>query len=1822
MGKPIYNSVTGNFDQQMDEWWNDYSPSEAFNQDQNYGSFGGYGELDPGEFKSLFGADVEDASNLLGAFTPHIEQVKQRLGEEQSGLTQVGHSLYRSIVGEMLGGTIENTGYLLDMVGLTDLMKNDMDEFGNSLSQFGASLREHAEEATPIYGNAEDMGSAAWWATNAPSVASTFSLLIPSGMAMKGLSSIGKALNVMQKTGKIGKAVRTGVGQAVISRHMENMMEARGTWESTLQTLEFEKRNLDIKGVENLSPEERRRYEKLSNEEERNLIAGEAARNNYVKGYAMLIQDIPQYVLLARGMKASNPVKDAKVAAAAGMSTAKANAELVKAGGWQMLSEGGEEAFQYALSENSRWRALEKAGIVEEKDRLGSYFNKQMATSAIFGALGAGFMQTAGKPVMDKIHGSASSKEAAERRVSDINSMVDKSTLAGSELLSAIKSGNKAGIKSAENALKFDIAYRNALGGNLNLGKETIDSLIENVSEEEAGSLEFQEDYKQRLESVKEDMDIVGKLFEKNSRKYDGEILHAVTKFEYDATKAQEKLDNANSKLQSELSSMPRVNELTPEGREEFDTKLDLKGLEGTKSEMEALIAAEKTKPETAEAAQRYLDTQIIPAIDGLKKQLKDFDAARAQVIADGSKGSIPFNKKRAAEKDASILKSVNTSLGESAVTAHIQKNIAEHELDRITTQLEEFTSDENIKALQDKQEADRLKAEKEAQALEQTQSELNTTDGIEGADNSVEGSRTELNGAEGGVGNVADAPGYEEKLEALRQKKAQEQGKPVEKKVVPGPKGTGTEDDAQELDSETSKSTVSDFSIDDYSDMDLMQQLGWSKEQVDAARKQRANEKNKKVVGASDAKARTVFGGNVPTALDEKNVNEDPTGTEESNSAMAETGHALAWHSYTGLPVEEIYSTDYANAIALANFLEDPSINMLDYTVELAVDLKALQQQEEYAAIASKVLNKEPLTNEEIASLPVIGIFRDGKGNPAFYKNDAGSNTYIKTTLHLPTFFDKKDRNGNYKLTEDKRTKAKDETLLLKTSVYDSYKKGNIISTPIVEQRKGSLNKSPNTQDGKFAKNTVSSAIGMPIEQVEFVFGNASKKYSTQIDGEVATDPDLFALFSASPGAIYAKILAANGETFPLRMMVENISDEEAELIHAIYSAQFGDPNLFTAPLADSTEGQEILRMIDDSKDYRIKGIAEVLDLSTVQFKDLLNFLVYEGSATESLNMPTLKMEQTKKGEVTVRMGDERMTQSQFKGELKPYFTEFLKKYRKRQVVASMLGNPAYKKYLEGAGIISTNATKLKDDITGETLFSGPTTIIGEPSEIPSKRSYSTNQSIAANPANKVGNEITTKSSNITRTPDQKNYVYTDPSTGETTILDRMSNWVGNQIELTAENHEILKTSSIIGQVADAIVRDYFTGELKNREHYAVDDVAVEDVMNGPFDAQFIYGETVSTTPVMNPVFNEKAFQELIDGLNKLTSPGGFLHNKTVYADKVMVADLDLGVAGELDLLVEDNETGDLYIIDTKTMTQRKMDQDGNIIEDQFYKQYTNKKTGKLEKSTGQSYSDQQNGYRVVIKRGFGKEIKGIFAMPVMINYHKRTAESSRASVGNLFEFQQHDINNSDVKLVPLKPADTTAKPKSTSKPATKSKIKNTGKTTTISPSTADAVPNKEWTMFTDKTEIEVDSKGKKSRKGKVYKKRLKAIADKVATGQPLSIRELSIYQDRAASIEKILQNKRKGNQTIQDLIDIEELQETNQLIYTEEDGTICAQVGGRTTNITPGSKWTIQKDLAGMPTHAKGGVDLSIGKGGVKLTGKDGIIKAKHGLVIPKQG
>ena len=158
MAKPIYNTVTGEYES---PGTGNLSLAERIELGQKYGNFGRPSEMHMGKFEDLFGADVEEIQDMFqDGFTPHVERVKERLGEEQSGLSLAAAATYRSIVGELLGGTIENTGYLLDMLTLHDVMANETEgDFGNFLTHIGAGLREHAEDVAPIYGDVNNLRS-------------------------------------------------------------------------------------------------------------------------------------------------------------------------------------------------------------------------------------------------------------------------------------------------------------------------------------------------------------------------------------------------------------------------------------------------------------------------------------------------------------------------------------------------------------------------------------------------------------------------------------------------------------------------------------------------------------------------------------------------------------------------------------------------------------------------------------------------------------------------------------------------------------------------------------------------------------------------------------------------------------------------------------------------------------------------------------------------------------------------------------------------------------------------------------------------------------------------------------------------------------------------------------------------------------------------------------------------------------------------------------------------------------------------------------------------------------------------------------------------------------------------------------------------------------------------------------------------------------------------------------------------------------------------------------------------------------------------------
>ena len=227
------------------------------------------GNLGVGESKHDWGINYDTLQNL-----PQLRAAHQTKGEQFLGF------LNQALIGEVIGGTIEGTGYLLDLETYGKLFKGTEDEFGNWFSDIGKSLRTWTEESTPIYTDPRapkfDPGSFAWWMKNGKSVTSTLSFMLPSGLAVKGLTTISKALGAFQKLSPMAAWGAKGISQAAISRHMENMMEASGTNE------EAYKEALQ-KGM---SPTDAKEY------------AAKAAAKNYSLNWAMFLQDLPQYLLL------------------------------------------------------------------------------------------------------------------------------------------------------------------------------------------------------------------------------------------------------------------------------------------------------------------------------------------------------------------------------------------------------------------------------------------------------------------------------------------------------------------------------------------------------------------------------------------------------------------------------------------------------------------------------------------------------------------------------------------------------------------------------------------------------------------------------------------------------------------------------------------------------------------------------------------------------------------------------------------------------------------------------------------------------------------------------------------------------------------------------------------------------------------------------------------------------------------------------------------------------------------------------------------------------------------------------------------------------------------------------------------------------------------------------------------------------------------------------------------------------------------------------------------------------------------------------------
>lgn len=188
----------------------------------------------------------------VGPNTPQEELDKER-AKNQSVLEQ-GMKMIGQIGNEMTLGTAVGIADLADVIyqALSGQLDNTdyQNEFINNLEGFKESINEQLEIYRKNPNAAFDITDFGWWASNAPSIASTVSLMVPGIGVSKGLSVIGKGIGAATKGTRLAKnalkarnailrtqksrEIASHLGEAATSgltmRLLENYQEARQTY--------------------------------------------------------------------------------------------------------------------------------------------------------------------------------------------------------------------------------------------------------------------------------------------------------------------------------------------------------------------------------------------------------------------------------------------------------------------------------------------------------------------------------------------------------------------------------------------------------------------------------------------------------------------------------------------------------------------------------------------------------------------------------------------------------------------------------------------------------------------------------------------------------------------------------------------------------------------------------------------------------------------------------------------------------------------------------------------------------------------------------------------------------------------------------------------------------------------------------------------------------------------------------------------------------------------------------------------------------------------------------------------------------------------------------------------------------------------------------------------------------------------------------------------------------------------------------------------------------------------------------------------------------
>lgn len=521
------------------------------------------------------GATIDEIQGGLGA----------RRAELQPWTDQLGNAITQAVVGEIVGGTIEGVGYLLDFEGIANLVTGNEKEFTNWFSDMGKSLREGTQDATQIYEDTPgemNLSDSGYWFKNSVSVASTLSMMLPSMAATKGLGMLGRGASKL--AGKAGRSVgkklgrevseeafdvakqmgiqaewmTEGITQAVVSRHIENSMEASGTFEEIYN-----------ERINQINP----KTEKKFTEDEARLSASEGAASNYKHGWAMLAQDMAQYLSIG---KVFNPVtRQMEVARKfATKSNIPQWAKKAAAVGGTFLSEAGEEGYQHYIASRAKLQSDLKAGLISKEEydnQLSEVMSSdEAATSMLFGGLGGSVFQMVGPKANDAFK-SKDRKEFEEAASENFNSALGDRNKAFAALQiqknKADQGGNEREIEMAQD----DIILSMVLDGIDSNNMEMVMTAIKDgpaMTEEELSKFEKDNGYewdtelakkgaKRALEVAEQVKEIHYKNLNKAKNKnVDAHIIKSMSRIEFQNNEYSKKFDESKRNLDKKIKDI------------------------------------------------------------------------------------------------------------------------------------------------------------------------------------------------------------------------------------------------------------------------------------------------------------------------------------------------------------------------------------------------------------------------------------------------------------------------------------------------------------------------------------------------------------------------------------------------------------------------------------------------------------------------------------------------------------------------------------------------------------------------------------------------------------------------------------------------------------------------------------------------------------------------------------------------------------------------------------------------------------------------------------------------------------------------------------------------------------------------------------------------------------------------------------------------------------------------------------------------------------------------------------------------------------------